>query len=80
MDEDVWGVHDDVIAGGIPTSMATFADVLPRRGSKLTYMFDFGDGGIALDDRLFIADAEEAIAVPTTLRVRPRRQDGGFPS
>ena len=43
MDEDVWGVHDDVIAGCLPTSKATLADVLPRRGSKLTYMFDFGD-------------------------------------
>ena len=43
MDEGVWGVHDDVIENCIPPSEAILAEVLPMRGDKLIYTYDFGD-------------------------------------
>lgn len=43
MDEGVWGVHDDVIENCISPSEAILVEVLPMRGDKLIYTYDFGD-------------------------------------
>ena len=43
VDEVVWGADDDFIKDCISPSKAFLGDVLPLRGDKLIYTYDFGD-------------------------------------